>query len=256
MPRSRTSLFPATIFVIAGPLLAQWANVPISAPLTKDGKPDLAASTPLASNGKPDLSGTWAIEAKGFSEGLADYGGLTELPMQSWAQAVTHERGANGGAGVPTASCLPPSIPMAWVSSIVHPVKIIQQPSLVVILYEYFGEFRQLFLDGRTLAKDPNPTWMGYSVGRWEGNVLAVDSTGFNGKIWLDTPGHPATEALHITERFVRHDYGHLDVQLTIDDPQAYTKPWTVTLKMHLLPDGDLLEYVCNENEKDTQHVR
>jgi hypothetical protein len=137
-----------------------------------------------------------------------------------------------------------------------HPIKIIQQPNLVVLLCEYFGEFRQVFLDGRTLAKDPNPTWMGYSVGRWDGNVLIVDSTGFNGKIWLDTPGHPATDALHITERFERPDSGHLEVQLTIDDPQAYTKPWTVRLEMHLLPDGDLLEYVCNENEKDAPHVR
>jgi hypothetical protein len=256
MSRSGRSLFRATIFAIAAPLLAQWVNVPVSAPLTKDGLPDLAASAPRASNGKPDLSGTGAIDAKGFSEGLADYLSPTELPIQSWAKALMDERAANGGAGVPTARCLSLGVPMSWISSIVHPIKIVQQPNLVVILYEYFGEFRQLFLDGRTLAKDPNPTWMGYSVGRWDGSVLVVDSIGFNGKIWLDTPGHPATDALHIKERFERRDYGHLDIQLTIDDPQAYTKPWTVTLKMHLLPDGDLLEYVCNENEKDALHVR
>jgi hypothetical protein len=145
---------------------------------------------------------------------------------------------------------------MAWISSIVHPIKIVQQPNLVVILYEYFGEFRQVFLDDRTLAKDSNPTWLGYSVGGWDGSALVVDSSGFNGRIWLDTPGHPATDALRIRERFERPDYGHLVLQLTIDDPQAYTRPWTVTLRMHLLPEGELLEYVCNENEKDAQHAR
>jgi len=145
---------------------------------------------------------------------------------------------------------------MLTISSIAHPFKIIQQPRLVVILYEYFGDFRQVFLDGRTLLKDPNPTWLGYSVGLWDGTVLVVDTTGFNGRIWLDTVGHPATDALHITERFHRQDYGHLEVQLTVDDPQAYTKPWTVALKAHLLVDGGLMEYVCNENEKDIRHVR
>jgi len=145
---------------------------------------------------------------------------------------------------------------MHALSTVAHPLKIVQEPSLIVILYEYFGEFRQVFLDGRTLEKDPNPTWLGYSIGRWDGNDLVVASSGFNGQIWLDTPGHPATDALHITERFQRRDYGHLTVRMTIDDPQAYTKPWTATISMHLVTTGDLLEYVCNENEKDAPHTR
>jgi hypothetical protein len=247
---------PCVILLMASvPLIAQWERVPNKTPLTKDGKPDLTAATPLAPDGRPDLSGTWSLNANGFSENLGAYLKPGELPIQQWAQALTDERGVNGCARVPTARCLPPGIPLLAISAIVHPFKIVQQPSLLVILYEYFGEFRQIFLDGRKLPQDPNPAWLGYSVGRWTGNALVVDRAGFNGKIWLDTIGHPATDALHITERFERRDYGHLDMQLTIDDHQAYTKPWTVALRMHLLPDGELLEYVCNENEKDTKHV-
>jgi hypothetical protein len=236
-------------------LRGQWVNVPNTAPKTKDGYVDLAAAAPVAADGNSDLSGIWAIDAKGFSEGLADYtaGGL---PMQQWAEAVVSGRGSNGGAATPTARCLPPGIPMNLLSTIVHPLKIVQQPSLIVILYEYFGEFRQIFLDGRRPEKDPNPTWLGYSIGRWDGKDLIVDSSGFNGKIWLDTAGHPATDALHITERFQRRNYGHLTVRMTIDDPQAYRKPWTVMINMHLVTAGDLLEYVCNENEKDARHSR
>ena len=126
----------------------------------------------------------------------------------------------------------------------------------MVILYEVFGQFRQIFLDGRTLPQDPNPTWLGYSVGRWDGDTLVVDTSGFNGKTWLDVRGHPTTEALHVTERFRRRDFGHLDIQLTIDDPKAYTKPWTVNLlPLHFDGDNELLEDVCNENEKDLKHM-
>ena len=136
-----------------------------------------------------------------------------------------------------------------------YPLKIIQEPDLVVILYEDSGEFRQVFLDGRILLKDPNPTWLGSSVGRWDGDTLVVDSKGFNDKIWLDLAGHPTTDALHITERFRRRTFGQLDLQLTLNDPKAYTKPWTVTETLHLVPDNELLEYVCNENEKDLKHL-
>jgi hypothetical protein len=139
--------------------------------------------------------------------------------------------------------------------AVAHPLKIIQEPGLLVILNEFFGAVRQIFLDGRTLAKDANPTWLGYSIGKWEGDVLVVDSTGFNGKTWLDAVGHPSTDALHITERFRRGDFAHLDLQVTIDDPKAYVKPWTVTMPLHLFPDAELLEFVCNENEGDVKHM-
>jgi hypothetical protein len=127
---------------------------------------------------------------------------------------------------------------------------------MVVILYEAFGAYRHVFLDGRRLPVDANPTWLGYSVGRWDGDTLVVESTGFNGKTWLDQTGHPTTDALHVIERYRRRDFGHMDLQITVDDPKAYTKPWTINEPMALLPDSDLIEYVCNENEKDLKHLR
>jgi hypothetical protein len=126
---------------------------------------------------------------------------------------------------------------------------------MVLILYEAFATFRQIFTDGRSLPPDPNPSWMGYSVGHWEGETLVVDTAGFNDKSWIDTGGRPHSEALHVTERYRRRDFGHLEIQITIDDPKAYTKPWTVTEVLHLLPDTELLEYVCNENNKDLPHL-
>jgi hypothetical protein len=149
---------------------------------------------------------------------------------------------------------LPPGVPVLNTGNRLF--KIIQKPDELVILYEVFGQVRQIFLDGRTLTKDPNPAWLGYSVGRWDGDELVIVTTGFNGKTWLDIAGHPTTDALHVTERFRRRDFGHLNIRFTIDDPKAYTKPLTVTLvPMQLDPDNDLLEYVCNENEKDLQHL-
>jgi hypothetical protein len=135
-----------------------------------------------------------------------------------------------------------------------YPFKIIETPGLVVILYEEMTHFRQIFLDGRALAKDANPAWLGYSVGRWEGDTLVADTTGFNDKSWLDDPGHPHTAALHVTERFRRKDFGRLEVEITIDDPEAYTRSWTVTESFNFLSDTDLLENIC-ENEKDFQHL-
>ena len=134
------------------------------------------------------------------------------------------------------------------------PIKIIQTPGVIVLLYEDFNHFRQVFMDGRGLPKDPQPTWMGYSVGKWEGDTLVVESSGFNDQTWLDDGGHPHTEALHVTERFRRRDFGHMDLQLIVDDAKAYTKPWGPTLRLDFLADDELLENIC-ENEKDLQHI-
>jgi hypothetical protein len=136
-----------------------------------------------------------------------------------------------------------------------YPFKILQPPGEVVILYEALHSYRQIYMDGRALPKDPNPAWMGYSVGRWEGDTLVVESNGFEENNWLDNGGHPGTEALRLTERFHRRDFGHIDLELTIDDPKAYTKPWKVNLVFTANPDTDLIEYVCDENEKDLKHL-
>jgi hypothetical protein len=173
------------------------------------------------------------------------------IPTQPWAEAVFQQRLASFGAGRPSERCLPHGIPDAM---IVGNFKIVQDPGLFLILYEEFARFRQIFTDGRTFPGEMNPAWFGYSAGRWEGNVLVVDSRGFNDLTWLDDAGHPHTEAMRTVERFLRRDFGHLEIQLTIDDPKAYTRPWTLTMQFQLMPDTELIEDVC-ENEKDAQHT-
>jgi hypothetical protein len=238
---------------------AQWLNYPTpDIPRTPDGKPNLFAAVPRTPDDKPDLSGIWRLEKDPFKylRNIAADFKPGESFMQPWAAALTKERMSGIHASEdPAAHCLPPGIPILDNSSAAgYPLKIVQGPKLVMVLYEALSQFRQIFLDGRPLPTDPNPTWLGYSVGRWERDVLVVDTTGFNGKTWLDLVGHPSTEALHVTERLRRLDFGHLNLQLTIDDPKAYTKLWTVTLTMQLAADTDLLEYVC-ENEKDLKHL-
>jgi hypothetical protein len=230
MTRSIASLAAAIITIASLPAAAQWLNYPARGILRlPDGKPNLSAPAPRKSDGKPDFSGIWNGDTpnlqnlKYLSNLAADFK-PEDFPIQAWAEALTKER-TPGGSEWPPARCLPPGVPVLNTGN--RSLKIIQEPSLVVVLYEVFGQFRQIFMDGRTLAKDPNPAWLGYSVGRWDGETLVVDTTGFNGKTWLDVRGHPTTEALHITERFRRPDFGHLYIQLTIDDPKAYTKPWT-----------------------------
>ena len=253
-----TMLAAFVVAALAAPLPAQWLHYPTPGmPRTADDKPNLSAPTQRKSDGKPDLSGirngTPNLRNLKYLSNLAADFKPGEFPIQPWAEALTEER-TPGGSEWPPARCLPPGVPVLNTGN--RSLKIIQAPSLVVILYEVFGQFRQIFLDGRTLPKDPNPSWLGYSVGRWDGDTLVVDTTGFNGKTWLDVRGHPTTEALHVIERFRRRDFGHLDIQLTIDDPKAYAKPWTVNLlPMQFDGDNELLEDVCNENEKDLKHM-
>ena len=259
MTQRTGSLLSVMLMIRSLPAAAQWLNVPAKGiPRTKDGKPDLSAPAPRRPDGKPDLVGIWNGDTpnlrnlKYLSNLAADFK-PGEFPIQPWAEAVTKAR-TPGGSDWPPSRCLPPGVPVLNTGN--RSLKIIQEPDLVVILYEVFGQFRQIFLDGRTLPSDPNPTWLGYSVGRWDGDTLVVETAGFNGKTWLDVRGHPTTEALHVTERFRRRDFGHLDIQLAIDDPKAYTKQWAVTLlPLQFDPDNDLLEDVCNENEKDLKHM-
>ena len=242
--------------VMCWPAPAQWLKVPAKGvPRTPDGKPNFAAPAPRKSDGKPDLSGVWQIESPKYLANLAADFKPGELPIQPWADTLTRERMTGIHASEESnANCLPQGVPR--INATPNPFKILQEPEVVVILYEAFGQFRQIFLDGRQPPENPNPTWLGYSVGRWEGDTLAVETTGFNGKTWLDQAGHPATDSLHVTERFRRRDFGHLEIQTTIDDPKVYTKPWTATEPIQLLADTDLLEFVCNENEKDLRHLR
>lgn len=234
---------------------AQWLKLADkSIPRTADGKPNLAAPAPRKLDGKPDLAGVWIVPGPKYLQNLAADLKPGDVPMQPWAAALTKERSTGAHAAEESdANCLPQGVPKINVTPV--PFKIVQNQDEVIILYEAFGIYRQIFMDGRELPKDPNPSWMGYSVGKWDGDALVIDTSGFNGKTWLDQVGHPATDALHVTERIRRPDFGHLKIDVTIDDPKAYTKPWTVHLQFLADPDTDLIEYVCSENEKDLHHL-
>jgi hypothetical protein len=243
------------LLLICPPVPAQWLDYPSHGiPRTPDGKPNLTASVPRTADDKPDLSGIWR-QPNGvkYTINLAADLKPGDVLLQPPAAELYNRRQSTLSKDDPVGYCKLPGVPQ--MSAVPYPYKIIQNPGLIVILFEAFATFRQIFTDGRSLPTDPNPTWMGYSVGRWEGDTLVVESAGFNDSTWLDTGGHPHTDALHVTERYHRRDLGHMDLQITINDPKAYTKPWTVSYPLQLLPDTELLEYVCNENNKDIQHL-
>lgn len=235
------------------PIAAQWLKYPTKGiPRHPDGTPNLSAPAPKTADGKPDVSGLWQ-PPPGSVGNIARNMKPEDVPYQPWAKQLYDQRVETLSKDDPTGWCIPGGVPRS--DLVGYPFKILQQPGLVLILYEAVHSFRQIFMDGRPFPQDPNPTWMGYAVGRWDGDALVVDTTGFNDRGWLDNAGKPATDALRVTERFHRKDFGHMDVQITIDDRKAYTKPWTVTLTLNFVPDSELLEYVCTENNKDIEHL-
>jgi hypothetical protein len=247
----------AFICLVGGTLLAQWVNYPSAGiPLGADGKPNMSAAAPKTADGKADLSGIWIPEDMKYFQNLANGMKEEDVPLLPWARALALQRQQDVHREDPLARCLPHGVPRINTNGM-FPFKIVQTPGLVVILYEQLNLFRQIFLDGRKLVSNPNPAWLGYSTGKWDGDTLAIETAGFNDQTWLDTEkGHPATESLHVTERFRRRDFGSLEVQATIDDPKAYSKPWTTGVqKMHLMLGTEILEFVCNENEKDAPHL-
>ena len=265
------------ILLLAATLHAQWLNYPSPrTPRTKDGKPDLRARAPRLA-GKPDLSGVWQVEpvsgevekllgnaaqdavpgddprtfSKYFFNILADFP-ADHLPLRP--EALERMRNRPKNVVPPNERCLPEGVPRAEL--LPFPFKIVQTAEQLVVLYEVDNTRRQIYLDGRPLPADPNPAWLGYSVGRWEGDTLAVDTTGFNDQVPIDAGSHPHSDQLHIRERFHRIDFGHMQLQISIDDPKMYTQPVTFTVTQLLMPDSDILELFCNENEKDIQHLR
>ncbi|MBV8730390.1 MAG: hypothetical protein JO336_11345 [Acidobacteriia bacterium] len=252
---------------------AQWFNQRDSTiPRTKDGKPNLSAPAPKL-NGKPDLSGVWEVErtpsteyarvlGPGFEKLQVDSQDVTKYminlfwglrpedqPVRPEAAAIVRQR---ANLSPPTAQCLPGGVPM---STLLLSFKLIQAPREIVMLSGIGDPARQIYMDGRKLPKSPDPAWMGYSVGKWEGDTLAVETTGFDERSFLDAFGHPRSESMHITERFRRRDFGHMDLEMTFDDPKYYTRPFTIRTSLNLLPDTDVLEYVCTEDEKDRAHL-
>jgi hypothetical protein len=245
-------LFPALVMAFVLPTLqGQWVDHRTPGiPRTKDGKPNLAAPTPRTAGGKPDFSGIWRTPSDKYLENLGADG--VQIPMLPWAAKVYQERVENNGKDRPGGLCLPHSV--TDFDAHFNPRKIIQTPGQIAMLFESYHSFREIFIDGRPLPKDPAPAWFGYSVGKWEGQTLVVNSIGINEKTWLDDSGHPHSDAMRVIERFQRPDFGHMTVQLTIDDPKTYSRPWTVTIPWDLFPDTELLDWVC-ENEKDAVHL-
>ena len=248
----RTMLQLAFVVLLSTTVIGQWANVPApQIPRTPDGKPNLSAPAPRLPDGTPDLSGVWSPPT-GYSRDLAR--DLKDgAPFQPWAKTLYDER-ASGSLWRedPDANCLPQGVPKVLLVPAVW--RIVQTPKIVFFVHEAFNLWWQAFTDGRRFVPHPDvsPTWHGYSTAKWDGDTLVVDSGGFNGRIWLDQLGKPATEALHVTTRFHRKDFGTMNIQITIDDPKAYTKPWTVSVPVTLLPAAELMEFICLENEKDT----
>ena len=241
----------AVLVLSAAPAVAQWVNYPTAGiPRTKDGKPNLAAPAPKTPDGKPDFSGIWQAHDGRYLNNLAADG--VEVPMQPWAAKLLRERQENQAKDRPSGECLPHSV--TDFDAHFTPKKLIQTPGVLVILFESYHSWRQIFTDGRALPESREPAWFGYSAGKWEGNTLVVDTVGLNEKTWLDDIGHPHSDALRIIERFRRPDFGHMVVQVTIDDPKAYTKPWTVSIPWEYVADTELLDWVC-ENNKDPGHM-
>jgi hypothetical protein len=239
---------------LSAPLAAQWLTQPTPGiPRTADGTPNLAAPAPRAPDGKPDLSGLWNRLSPKYHRNIA--ADLKPGEIQPWARALVDERRENLGKDYMNVRCLPlgPGYVTAADITGAEMMKIVQTPGLILILNPDLT-YRQIFLDGRALESAPNPSFMGYSVGHWDHDTLVVESAGYSDRTWLDHDGHPHTEALRMTERYQRRDVGHLDIEVALSDPQAYARTWTVAVRAELLPDTEMIEFVCNENERSLEH--
>ena len=253
------------LWTTVSPASAQWLNYPTPGiPRLADGKPNLAAPAPRAADGKPDLSGIWSLEGPCPPGGCSDYSAGPEftdfgarlaggLPYQPWAADLVKKRAADLGRDDPVGFCRPGGA--LRILTFPPPRKILQLPGLVVILSERDVTYRQIFTDGRPLPKDPNPSWNGYSIGRWEGDALVVQTNGLRDDTWLDRKGSPLTDVATLTERFRRVNYGRLEIDVTVNDPKAYTRPWTVKLNQLIVLNTELLDYHCLDNEKDAVHL-
>ena len=238
----------ALVCATSGTAVAQWLSLPLpGTPRTADGKPNLKAASPRTPDGKPDLSGIWLREDGRYNANLVPEG--VEAPMLPWAAELYKRRVATLGYDRPMTRCMPHGVPDAVTSP--YPFKIIQTPGVMMVLYEEFHKYRQFHTDGRPLPVDPDPAYYGYSVGRWDGETFVVETAGFKEGSWLDNDGHPHTEALRTTERFRRINFGSMELVVNINDPNAYSRPWTSgTLRFTLQADTELLEHLC-ENNRD-----
>lgn len=236
------------------PAYGQWEQVPDKLiPRTSAGEADLSAPAPRTAAGKPNLSGVWmAVNPMRYGLDItADYG-PEELQLEPWAEDLLQQRRARNYVDAPQAHCRPTGLP--FINTVTLPFKIVQTPDLILVIYEENMIARQIFLDGRKPVEDPQPRWYGYSTGRWQGDVLVVETTGLIEESWLDEFGHPHTESMRVTERFRRLDAGNLEIETTVDDPEVYSQPFSYTLPLAAVADDDLLEYFCSDNEAASEH--
>jgi hypothetical protein len=253
----------------AAPLAAQWVGYPTAGvPRTPDGKVDMSAPTPRLTDGKPDFSGIWISnrtpegeevpsDASSLPSGrhMANLGVDMEggLPYQPWLVPIVKERTENLAIHDPHIRCLPDSFIRAY--GLPHMLKFVHKPDLLVVLNEMNAGYRQVFTDARPLPEDPAPAWQGYSSAHWQGDTLVVDTIGFRDDNWIDWNGSVVTEAAKVREEITRPSFGHLVVKITVDDPKAYTKPWTVTLRQRIVVDAELIDEVCLENEQFVERM-
>jgi hypothetical protein len=264
------------LFVILAGLLAstslaaQWIRYPqAGAPRKADGSVDMAAPAPRTPDGKPDFSGIWTSDEvdprrpnvppnprdattsrRMINIGVELPGGL---PYQPWLAALVKERWAKNAVDDPHVRCFPDNYLRAYGTP--HLLKFVQMPTLLIVLNEWNAGYRQIHLDGRSLPEDPNPQLMGYSSAKWDGDTLVVDSNGIRDDTWIDWQGSVLTEMAKVREEFRRIDFGHMEINVTVDDPKAYTKPWTVTIKERLIADAELIDEICLENERSLKHM-
>ena len=266
MPRCyRPIVTAAVILLISTPLAAQWIGYPSAGvPRRADGSVDMQAPAPRLSNGKPDLSGIWISDVTPEGEetpsnvftlpsgrymqnmGIDMPGG--QLPYQDWQLPIVAERTENLAIDDPHIRCLPDNFLRAY--GLPHMLKFVQKPDILIMLNEMNAGYRQIFTDARALPEDPTPAWQGYSAGTWDGDTLVIDTIGVRDDSWIDWNGSVITEDAKIREEFTRPDFGHLQIEVTVDDPRAYTQPWSVTLTQRIVVDGELIDEICLENEQ------
>ena len=253
----------------SAPATAQWLGYATAhVPRKADGKVDMTAPAPRLANGKPDFSGIWISDrTEPGQDTISDTSSLPSgrhmanmgvdfeggLPYQPWQLPIVKRRTENLAIEDPHIRCLPDFFLRAY--GLPHMLKFVHTPDLLVMLNEMNAGYRQIFTDGRPLPEDPQPSWNGYSSGKWEGDTLVAQTIGFRDDLWLDMRGNPLTSAAKVTERFRRPDFGHLEIEVTVNDPKAYTKPWTVKFRQTIVLDTELLDEICLENEKSMQHM-
>jgi hypothetical protein len=257
--------------LVSGPLAAQWIRHPSTGlPRKADGTVDMSAPAPRLPDGKPDFSGLWTSDEVDprrpnvppspndatTSRRMVNIGAGTPggLPYQPWLAALVKERWAANAKMDPHVRCMPLNFLRAY--GMPHLLKFAHHPGLLLVLNEWNAGYRQVFTDGRALPEDPNPSWQGYSAAKWDGDTLIVDTVGFRNDLWIDWQGSVLTESAKVREEFRRLDLGHIEIRVTVDDPKAYTKPWTVLVKERLIVDTELTDEICAENERSLQHMK